>query len=490
VKELHLMDEVLRALEDIVDSGRAPQPPDTVHAAKRMLLDSVGCVLGGYREQVPAIVRLVSRRRVKPGGTRAFGLEERLHPDAAAFANSVMIRFLDYNDTHGAADSVGHPSDYIPAAMARLGGPEITGELALRAILTGYEVFGRLAEATRLGVERIDHVLNGAVASAAAAAVANGLSREQTRHALSIAVTANLALQATRLGELSMWKGCAAGNACRNGVFAAELADAGITGPPAPFTGRGGLFAVTAGEPDMHWLTTSAGPAIAGCHVKRFPSGYFSQGAVQAALDLHTRLNGRVPVAVQVGTFEFGKKVMAGDAEKWHPVTRETADHSIPYVVACALAHGAVNREDLAESRLGDPAIRRLLDVLTVEVDQECMAAWPEACMNRVTVTFADGDEESATVRYYRGHARNPMSDGELEAKFRDQAASVITEADTDALLAAIWTLDEAGSTEDLFRWTATGDGEEADARPDLNPSGAAGPLPCAGSGWCPRRSG
>jgi 2-methylcitrate dehydratase len=206
-----------------------------------------------------------------------------------------------------------------------------------------------------------------------------------------------------------------------------------------------------------------------------------------------------------VGTFEFGKKVMAGDAEKWHPVTRETADHSIPYVVACALAHGAVNREDLAESRLGDPAIRRLLDVLTVEVDQECMAAWPEACMNRVTVTFADGDEESATVRYYRGHARNPMSDGELEGKFRAQAASVITEADTDALLAAIWTLDEAGSTEDLFRWTATDDGEEADARirlspaaltlrpgqrPYLNPSAAAGPSPSAGSGWCPRRSG
>jgi 2-methylcitrate dehydratase len=272
-------------------------------------------------------------------------------------------------------------------------------------------------------------------------------------------VTANLSLQATRLGELSMWKGCAAGNACRNGVFAAELAAAGMTGPPAPFTGRGGLFAVTGGEPDMRWLAASAGPAIAGCHVKRFPSGYFSQGAVQAALDLHTRLNGRVPAAVQVGTFEFGKKVMAGDAEKWHPVTRETADHSIPYVVACALAHGAVNREDLAESRLGDPAIRRLLDVLTVEVDQECMAAWPEACMNRVTVTFADGDEESATVRYYRGHARNPMSDRELEGKFRDQAASVITEADTDALLAAIWALDEAGSAEALFRWTAIDDG-------------------------------
>jgi 2-methylcitrate dehydratase len=447
------MDEVLRALEDIVDEGRSAQPEDAVHAAKRMLLDSVGCVLGGYREQVTTIVRQVSRHRVRPGGSRAFGIAERLHPDTAAFANSVMIRFLDYNDTHGAVAGVGHPSDYIPAAMARIGEQEITGELALRAILVGYEVFCRLAEATRLGVERIDHVLNGAVASAAAAAVANGLSRQRTRQALSLAVTANLSLQATRLGELSMWKGCAAGNACRNGVFAAELAAAGLTGPPAPFTGRGGLFQVTGGEPDMRWLSAADRPAIAGCHIKRFPSGYFSQGAIQAALDLHARLNGRVPAEVRVGTFELGLKVMAGDAQKWHPGTRETADHSIPYVVACALARGTVSHGDLDASQLADAEIRRLLDVLTVEVDAECMAAWPDACMNRVTVTFADGSSDSATVRYYRGHARNPMSDRELEGKFRDQAASVITDADADTLLQAIWALDEDGSTDALFAW-------------------------------------
>jgi len=77
--------------------------------------------------------------------------------------------------------------------------------------------------------------------------------------------------------------------------------------------------------------------------------------------------------------------------------------------------------------------------------------------MNRVTVAFADGVEETATVRYYRGHAKNPMSDRELEGKFRDQAASVITDADADTLIKAIWTLDEAASTDALFAWTALG---------------------------------
>jgi len=448
------MDEVLSALAGIVEEGRRAQPGEALHAAKRMLLDSVGCALGSYREQVPAIIRQISGSRTRPSGVRVFGSESRLHPDAAVFANSVMIRFLDYNDTFGSTVGVGHPSDYIPAAMAHFGADEIPGELVLRGILVGYEVFCRLTDATRLGVEQIDHVLNGAVASAAAAAVANGLSAEHTRHALSLAVTANLSLQATRLGDLSMWKGCAAGNACRNGVFAAELAAAGITGPDAPFTGRGGLIAVTGREPDMAPLRASAGPAVLGCHVKRFPSGYFSQGAVEAALAVHARLKGRVPAAIEVGTFEFGMRVMAGDEQKWHPATRETADHSIPYVVACALARGHVRRDDLGESQLADPAIRRLLDVLTVEVDPECMTAWPEACMNRVTVRFSDGDAETKTVRYYRGHAKNPMSDGELEEKFRDQAESVITTAYADALVKAIWELDGASSPEALFAWT------------------------------------
>jgi 2-methylcitrate dehydratase len=98
---------------------------------------------------VPAIIRHTSSRRPKPSGARAFGIQTRLLPDAAAFANSVMIRFLDYNDTYGSTVGVGHPSDYIPAAMAQLGEEEIPGELILRAILVGYEVFCRLTDATR-----------------------------------------------------------------------------------------------------------------------------------------------------------------------------------------------------------------------------------------------------------------------------------------------------------------------------------------------------
>lgn len=448
------MDQVINSLSEIVEAGREAQPDEAIHAAKRMLVDSLGCALGSYEELVPSIIRRVVARRHASPGSPVFGSSVRVQADQAAFANSAMIRFLDYNDSYGSTVGIGHASDYIPAALVQLGDETISGELALRAILVEYEVFCRLIDATQLGVEKLDHVVNGAVASAAAASVANNLSPEQARHAMSLAVTPNLALQATRLGTLSMWKGCAAGNACRNGVFAAELAAAGLTGPEAPFEGRGGLFAVLGHDPDLNALTTNnVRPAILRSHVKRFPSGYFSQGAIEAALEVHQAIDGRTPAEVEVGTFEFGKRVMAGDPEKWRPTTRETADHSIPYVVACALARGSVTHHDLDESQLDAPEITALLERLTVEVDPECMDAWPEACMNRVTVKFTDGSSESRNVRYYRGHANNPMSDDELEDKLREQAGSLIPNEELEALVSAIWSFDEAASADSLFDW-------------------------------------
>lgn len=448
------MDDVLDVLSEVVESGREAQPQDSMLAAKRMLLDALGCALGGYRESAPVLARGVVSRRATPKGCGVFGLTEKVPADLAVFANSVMIRFLDFNDTYGSSVGVGHPSDYIPAALAGLSGQPITGELALRGILVAYEVFARLTDATRLGVERVDHVVNGAVASAAASAVVNQLSPAQARTAMSLAVTANVALQATRLGTLSMWKGCAAGNACRNGVFAAELAAAGLTGPEAPFLGRGGLASVTREEIDTVALRREGlRPAIMDCHVKRFPSGYFSQGAVEAALEVYRQVGEADYADVEIGTFEFGKRVMAGDPEKWHPTTRETADHSIPYVVACALARGSVTITDLDESRLDDASVAKLLDVLRVEVDPECATAWPEACMNRVSVRTASGQTVSETVRYYRGHANNPLTDAELATKFAEQAELLLAPQRAKELVETVWALADADSVDPLFSW-------------------------------------
>jgi 2-methylcitrate dehydratase len=142
---------------------------------------------------------------------------------------------------------------------------------------------------------------------------------------------------------------------------------------------------------------------------------------------------------------------MAGDEEKWHPKTRETADHSIPYVVACAVARGDVTIADFSPESLTDPEIRRLLDNLTVVQDDECEAAWPDACLNKVTLVRRGGDRCSATVRYYRGHARNPMTHDELQEKFSRQVAPTLGPDGAERLAGVIWNLGKEQNVKELF---------------------------------------
>lgn len=445
-----------RILENIVALTTAPRTDDLTsparHAAKRMLLDALGCAFGGYREDVPRVARELASRRAQETGARILGSQQRVSPDMAAFANGVAVRYLDFNDTYGSTVGVGHPSDYIPAILAAAELRDAAGATVLDAITVSYEVFCRLTDVTRLGVEHWDHVVNGAVASAAGACYVLDLPADLMRHAISLSLVPNVALQATRLNDVSRWKGCASANAARNGVFAVELALAGITGPAMPFEGRGGLFSAIGSAADIDaWARDR--PAILDCNIKRFPAGYFSQGAIQAAIDVRQDLpDSRQITKVEVGTFAFGKRVMAGDAEKWRPETRETADHSLPYVVASALANGTVTRDSFTTTALRDPETVRLLGVLTVTEDPECERAWPEACMNKVTVHLRDGSRLTSHVRHYRGHSAQPMSDAEVEEKFHNQALPVIGAESARRLAEAVWTLDVAPGVDPLFK--------------------------------------
>ncbi|MHB1523335.1 MAG: MmgE/PrpD family protein [Candidatus Dormibacteria bacterium] len=426
------------------------------HGASRMLLDSLGCALGAIAEPVPRIARDVATGGIGSGSCGLIGDRRRSDADLAAFANGVAIRYFDLNDSYASPHGVGHPSDYIAAVLAAAedsgrGGREVIGGMAV-----AYELFAALTDALQLGVEGWDHVLAGSIASAVAAGVVFGLDDAGLRQCVSLAMVPNFPLQATRLGELSMWKGCAAGNASRGGVFAARLARAGLSGPPLPFVGRGGFEAVVGIEVDREALRPGRRPpAIGQSHLKRYPSGYFSQGAIDAAIELRSRLDGDGSIAaVQVGTFSYGAKVMAGDPEKWRPATRESADHSLPYVVATALVHGDLDLRRFAPEALSDPAVAEVLRVLEVQEDPECAAAWPETVMTKLAVTTRSGRREETHVRFYRGHAQNPMSDQEIEEKARGLAAGALSDQAFRRLADRVWSLEELASVEELLSLT------------------------------------
>jgi 2-methylcitrate dehydratase len=220
------------------------------------------------------------------------------------------------------------------------------------------------------------------------------------------------------------------------------------------FEGRGGYFAAVTHAPCELAPFGGGGQAfkIMECLTKRFPLGQYSQSVAEAAIAVRGQLAAGDEIdGVLVETLGRALKIMADSPEKWRPANTETADHSLPYVTAVALLHGPVERCHFDEEYLRDA---RLLDL----VSRVKCSAWPEAdgrepgtMLCRITVTTKAGARHAATVEYHRGHAKNPMSDGEIEAKFRALAEPVLARAQCDALLDRLWNLEGVGNARELF---------------------------------------
>lgn len=452
------MDRILEHLAEYAAGIRyGALPPAAVHAAKRVVIDDLGCALAAEDSAPARIARSLADAAGALRGAGVLGTRAQTTADLAAFCNGTLIRYLDLNDTFTGTGGAGHPSDYLAAALAAAEHAKAGGRGVILGLVVAYEVFCGMTEAAALGHRHWDHTVHGVTASAAAASAAMGLTPERAGNAISLAAVANLTLEETRLGVVSMWKGCAAANASRNGVFAALLAAGGMTGPGEAFEGRGGFSAALGCtlRPPRFGGQDGLPYAILTTHFKRYPAGFFSQTAIDAAIALRAQIGDPAAVrGLRIGTFPYGRHVMAGDREKWRPSTRESADHSLPYVVAVALLEGDLTASGL-ERHLGDPAVHALLDRITVEVDPACEQAWPAAAMTRLAATLDDGTERTAEVRHHRGHTANPFSDAELEEKFRNLLAGRRPPDTIDRILDRLWHLEEVTDLGGLIALTA-----------------------------------
>lgn len=198
------MDKTTEALSRYVASLRYEDlSPRTVHEAKRHLIDSLGCAMGAYGSEPAAIARRVAPVSSGTPSARLLGEGRPTTPEAAAFANSVMVRFLDANDTYIMRGS-GHPSDMLGALLAAAELQGASGKDLLRATVAGYEMFGALADQVSLRDRGWDQGVFIAPAAAAGAGLLLGLSAERMADALAIAATANVATRQTRTGELAI----------------------------------------------------------------------------------------------------------------------------------------------------------------------------------------------------------------------------------------------------------------------------------------------
>ncbi len=393
--------------------------------------------------------RLASRVQGSPSA-RVLGVAQRTSTDLAAFANTVLVRYLDCNDTY-AARGTGHPSDMIPAVLAAADAHRADGRTVITAIAAAYEVFCRLAD--KVPLKGWDQGMFAAIGAACGAGKILGLDQAATGNAVSIAITSGVPLGVTRIGELSMWKGCATAAAIRTGVFAAELAAEGMTGPGHPFEGRDGLWQhLGIDVPKWERFGGRGEPfRITGTSFKAYPSVIHTQGPIGLVLELRQNVAAAQIESVRVATYGEAVRRTATEAEKWDPETRETADHSIPYLVAAAFQDGGVSPTTFAPSRVKDPALRPLIKKLTVVEEPEFTRRYPAESCARIEVTTTDGRRLSAETSHPKGHYRNPLTDREVEEKFRALASGALGAAGCDRVLAAAWNVENATTLDGLF---------------------------------------
>lgn len=436
-------------------------PQKDLDEAKRRIVDSMAVALGAINSRPGRIARTVALSTDSKNGSTVLTTDHKSTPELAAFANGVLFRYLDYNDTYLSLEPA-HPSDNIAAILAVAEAEGKTGKDVLAAIVLAYEIQCRLCDAASIRARGWDHVTYGSFSAGLACGWLYGLDKQALVHLQGLAATPNNTLRQTRVGELSDWKGCAFANASRNAVFAATLAKHGLTGPSEIFEGEMGFWAQVSGEFEINELggVNGADYMMTKTYIKHFPAEYHSQSAIEAMQELRTQIfpNGiesqkqvlDTIESISIESFDAAVDIIAGFKEHWCPKTRETADHSMPYCVSAALMDGDITLDTFDEKRINDPELVQLIQTVTVNRNDEMTAGYPDGIPNLITVTTKDGKEFKKEVRYPLGHAKNPMNNDDVEKKFRSLADRVYPENRVNELLAELWKVDEMTSVTPL----------------------------------------
>ena len=426
--------------------------PQVIHQVQRTLVDTLGCAIGGFSSEPGKIARALASSVTSAAPSRVLGTKETSAPDMASFANSVMLRYLDCNDSYFSPGG-GHPSDMIPAALAMAGARGSDGRAVITAIALAYEVFCRLSDQVVASDLGWDQGIFGVIGATCAAGKVMGLDKVQMGHAISLSVAPNLPLGVTRTGELSMWKGCATASATRAGVFSALLAEQGMTGPDEPFEGRRGLWEQAVGDPvTLEAFGGGDEPfRILDTTFKSYPSQIHTQGPIGLALELCPQIPPDDIDTILIRAYKGAVSDSGTEPEKWDPKTRETADHSIPYLVAVALQDGEITSATFTPQRIQDPALRTLISKMTIQEEPDFTQKYPGEYNCRIEITGKSGQHLAAHTAFPKGNRFNPLTDSEVEDKFRNLVSKELGDSQCDRTLELAWSLDKLANLDDLF---------------------------------------
>ncbi len=422
--------------------------PAAVEAALARLLNCAGVSIAALEAPPVRIARTLAPALPADGAggpsARLFGTLTRTTPEMAAYVNSAATRFLDMSDTRVMA-AVSHPADALPGLIAVAEAEGASGTDLLVAIVIAYELQCRFVDVVPINHGGWDQTPVVAMATALACGRLMGLDRATLGHALALAITPNVALNQTRTGRISMWKGMAGPQGARQGVFAAYLAAAGMTGPEDIFEGDFGLWKQLFGEAYDLPIPTGFGDhvfAVQQTMIKSFPIRLNCHVPVFAALDLRGQVDVSEIETVVIETFEqaFGRWIAL--PEIWRPETRETADHSLPFCVAAALIDGEITPATFDDERYRDPDVLDLMGRSTIELNDEFAILAPETRCCRITATRRGGGTAVAELRLGPEDDLKGMSRAALEAKIHAITRPFLDDAARSALIDVIWRLE------------------------------------------------
>ena len=425
----------------IVETSYKDIPRDAVEKAKRTALDCLGAALAGVAEPVSQAITGYVTKLGGPPQASVFGAGLKVSLPDAALANGVIAHALDYDDC---GVKIGHPSVLVLPAVLSLGERlGASGQDILTAYILGLEVEGKLALHAdfKLMQSRLNHQSwYGSIGATAASARLLRLDLAKTRMALGIAANFASGLSAN---HGSMAGAMAAGNACRNGVIAALMAQEGVTANPNIIETKNGFYdtLVGAGHYDAERMAEGLGNPFyiesPGIGLKKYPSCYHTHRALDGVFQLlgEHRLSDKDIAEVDVGTSERALRVLAFS----EPETPYQAKYSMPHCIAAALVDRQVTLDTFTARKLEDRAI--IAAKKKVHLSFPDLPIWPgladvgpdtEFVGNPVTIRTTDGRSYNARVDIPRGDPASPLTDDELLTKYRDCGRSQLRPDDME----------------------------------------------------------
>ncbi len=416
-------DSITRAIVDFAFASYArPLDAPRRDALTARVMDVMGCAIAASEDaEVRRVAAALGFSR-EAGPCTALGLG-RGPVETAAFLNGMMVRFHDWNDTYVGRNG-GHPSDIIAAALAAGEEAGSSGDEVLRAIGAGQHLMLDMCDGSNALARGWDHATYVGIAATVAVGLLRGLNPAQFAHAMSMITAANNMLLA-RSAKVSAWRSLASPQALRNALFVTALAKADVSGPDPVFEGRLGFLEVVCG--DLHLAPDPARERSGDTHLKRFPAVFHAQAPCEIALDMRAELGPDVLAQIdeiEVATHAFAIHWAGSIPALWEPENRETADHSIPFMVALALLRGEVHHHYI-EAGIHDDAVRALTRRVRVVEDPAHSAAWPKQAPARITV-LAGGRRFERELIAGLGHAARPLRHDQRADKLIDNATPVI----------------------------------------------------------------